>query len=286
MSARLEASSRAQASGGWRASKARASRLCAGDRSFGTGHTLCRHVLRRFQEHRCAATGGKPSTPAWSPLGECPGDRPFGAGHALCRHMDGGVFKSTNGGGSWTAIGVWALDFTLCHQRPGHRSFGAGHALRRHDGRRRLQEHQRGGELDGDQRRPDLQLCQLLAIDLSAPATLYAGIDEGGSVFKSTNGGESWTSVNSGLTSPPLCSGDRPFGAGHALRSGIGVFKSTNGGANWKESSLGGRGLFAGDRSFGADDALRRHLSAASSRASMAARIGRTSARASPTRSS
>ena len=38
-----------------------------------------------------------------------------------------------------------------------------------------------------------------LAIDPSNPATLYAGTERGG-VFKSTNGGSSWTAVNSGLT--------------------------------------------------------------------------------------
>jgi len=34
--------------------------------------------------------------------------------------------------------------------------------------------------------------------DPSAPATLYAGT--GGGVFKSSNGGQSWTAVNAGLT--------------------------------------------------------------------------------------
>jgi len=38
-----------------------------------------------------------------------------------------------------------------------------------------------------------------LAIDPATPATLYAGT-WGGGVFKSTNGGESWSAVNTGLT--------------------------------------------------------------------------------------
>src|SRR6266496_162066 len=37
-----------------------------------------------------------------------------------------------------------------------------------------------------------------LAIDPSAPATLYAGTGQG--VFKSINGGQDWTVVNTGLT--------------------------------------------------------------------------------------
>ena len=38
-----------------------------------------------------------------------------------------------------------------------------------------------------------------LAIDPVTPATLYAGTDSNG-VFKSTNGGASWSAVNTGLT--------------------------------------------------------------------------------------
>ena len=39
-----------------------------------------------------------------------------------------------------------------------------------------------------------------LAIDPSAPATLYASTYAGG-VFKSTDGGGSWSAINTGLTS-------------------------------------------------------------------------------------
>lgn len=39
-----------------------------------------------------------------------------------------------------------------------------------------------------------------LAIDPATPTTLYAGANIGG-VFKSTNGGESWSAINTGLIS-------------------------------------------------------------------------------------
>ena len=39
-------------------------------------------------------------------------------------------------------------------------------------------------------------IVRVLAIDPSAPATLYAGT-EGNGVFKSTNGGAGWLAVNS-----------------------------------------------------------------------------------------
>src|SRR5450432_1915724 len=39
-----------------------------------------------------------------------------------------------------------------------------------------------------------------LAIDPTAPQTVYAGTFYGGGVFKSVNGGSSWNAVNTGLT--------------------------------------------------------------------------------------
>src|SRR5438309_6849213 len=45
---------------------------------------------------------------------------------------------------------------------------------------------------------PDGGWIFALAIDPVTPATLYAGTYRGG-VFKSTNGGESWSAVNTGL---------------------------------------------------------------------------------------
>ena len=47
---------------------------------------------------------------------------------------------------------------------------------------------------------PDGGGVQTLAIDAGTPTTLYAGTD-GGGVFKSTDGGTTWSAVNTGLTS-------------------------------------------------------------------------------------
>ena len=47
---------------------------------------------------------------------------------------------------------------------------------------------------------PDGGDVRALAIDPANPATLYAGTS-GGGVFKSTDGGGSWTVINTGLTS-------------------------------------------------------------------------------------
>ena len=103
----------------------------------------------------------------------------------------GGLFKSTNGGGSWRAINTGLTEF----RRPGprDRSFRTLHALRRHD-RRRLQEHQRRGELDAE--RPDLSqsLAHWRSIRLLPPPSTPGPVER---VFKSVDGGVSWTHISS-----------------------------------------------------------------------------------------
>jgi photosystem II stability/assembly factor-like uncharacterized protein len=83
-----------------------------------------------------------------------------------------------------------------------------------------------------------------LAIDPVTPTTVYAGTAYGGA-FKSTDGGENWYPVNSGLSSTaeiraltidPLVPTTLYAGAwGH----GGGVFKSTNGGEGWSPKNTG-----------------------------------------------
>ena len=75
-----------------------------------------------------------------------------------------------------------------------------------------------------------------LAIDPSTPTTVYAGVYYGGGVFKSTNGGTSWTAVNSGLPNTYINTlAIDPFTPAtlYAGTSSRGVFKSTNGGTSW-----------------------------------------------------
>src|SRR6516225_7902247 len=74
-----------------------------------------------------------------------------------------------------------------------------------------------------------------LAIDPATPTTLYAGT-EGGGAFKSTDGGDSWTAINNGLTNLSVralaidpCT---PMNI-YAGTFGGGAFKSTDGGDSW-----------------------------------------------------
>ena len=89
-------------------------------------------------------------------------------------------------------------------------------------------------------RGPEGGLITSLAIDPQTPATLYAGTDLGG-LFKSSNGGDSWSAVNTGLTSSrvyalaldPIDPGTIYVGTFN------GVFKSTNGGTIWTSANNG-----------------------------------------------
>jgi photosystem II stability/assembly factor-like uncharacterized protein len=78
-----------------------------------------------------------------------------------------------------------------------------------------------------------------LVIDPLNPATLYVGARIAG-VFKSTDGGASWTSANSGLPASqgvsigPLVIDPLNPATLYAGTSNAGVFKSADGGATWQ----------------------------------------------------
>ena len=88
---------------------------------------------------------------------------------------------------------------------------------------------------------PEGGQIRALAIDPATPATLYAGTF-GGGVFKSTNGGGSWTAINTGLTSNfanALAIAPSAPATLYAGTVGGGVFKSTNGGGSWTAVNTG-----------------------------------------------
>ena len=81
-----------------------------------------------------------------------------------------------------------------------------------------------------------------MAIEPTVSATLYAGT-EGGGVFKSTNGGQSWTAVNSGLTDTYVYAlaidPSTPVTLYAGTGFGGGVFKSTDAGSTWTAFNAG-----------------------------------------------
>jgi photosystem II stability/assembly factor-like uncharacterized protein len=85
-----------------------------------------------------------------------------------------------------------------------------------------------------------------IAVDPSNPATVYAGLYNGNGIFKSTNGGTTWSAVNVGLTPVTGLTSVSVFTlqidplAPQVLYAGTdqGVYKSTNGGAIWRSVGL------------------------------------------------
>lgn len=84
-----------------------------------------------------------------------------------------------------------------------------------------------------------------LVIDPSMPSTLYAATMKSG-IFKSTDGGQTWTATSNDLTNTniwsialdPVTPNILYVGA-HDCPGTKGVFKSTNGGANWTPANTG-----------------------------------------------
>lgn len=126
----------------------------------------------------------------------------------------GGVFKTSDAGGTWTPVNSGLPGFrSSCAAAPGPPGFDT-HVL-------------------------------AIVIDPSNSATVYAvvssrtfpfgfGLGKGGGVFKSTDGGGSWTPANSGLTNVEALAID-PTNP-NTLYAGTvpgGIFKSIDGGASW-----------------------------------------------------
>ncbi|HTM51659.1 MAG TPA: hypothetical protein VL285_23350 [Bryobacteraceae bacterium] len=84
--------------------------------------------------------------------------------------------------------------------------------------------------------------AEILAIDRQNPSTIYARavIAESGLLFKSTNGGASWTAVNSGLPNNVTALAIDPRNSSTVYAgTGSGVFRSTDGGTNWVAANSG-----------------------------------------------
>jgi hypothetical protein len=150
----------------------------------------------------------------------------------------GGVFKSTNGGGNWSAVntgltaaGVSALAIDPATPATLYAGTGGG-VFKSTNG---------GGNWSAVNAGLTSTFVRALAIDPATPATLYAGTN-GGGVFKSTNGGGNWSAANTGLTNTDvraLAIDPATPATLYAGTNGGGVFKSTNGGGNWSAFNTG-----------------------------------------------
>ena len=163
----------------------------------------------------------------------------------------GGVFKSIDSGGSWTAVnaGLTNLAVTSLVIDPltpttlYAGTYGGG-VFRSVDS---------GGNWTAVHSGLTNLAVTTLAIDPSTPTTLYAGTD-GGGVFKSSDAGGNWTAANAGLglgllSNPsvtalaidPASPGTLYAAASfYALELWLwSVFKSTDGGGSWTQANTG-----------------------------------------------
>ena len=138
----------------------------------------------------------------------------------------GGVFKSTDGGGSWTAssaglpsssIVALAIDPT----NPNIIYAGGSGVHKSTDGGLSWSSTPLTGGSIAD-----------IVIDPTNPATIYVGTSNG--IFKSVNGGGSWTASNTGLTSAftTMLAID-PVNPNILYADTNNFYRSTNGGASW-----------------------------------------------------
>jgi len=109
----------------------------------------------------------------------------------------GGMFKSTNGGATWSAVNtglsnkeVWALAIDPINTNTIYVGTYGG-VFKSANG---------GATWSAVNNGLTNTAVFALAIDPTNSNTLYAGTYFGGGVFKSTNGGTNWSAVNTGLT--------------------------------------------------------------------------------------
>jgi len=156
-----------------------------------------------------------------------------------------GVFKSTNGGGNWSAVNtgpkseVYALAIDPTAPQTIYAGAHPTGLYKSTDG---------GGNwwfIPYFLLRLSYAIINVLVIDPTAPQTIYAGLGDTelnpGGVFKSTDGGGGWGTVNTGLANTDTNALAIDPKAPQTIYAGTGggVYKSTNGGSNWSAVNKG-----------------------------------------------
>jgi len=149
-----------------------------------------------------------------------------------------GLFKSTNGGSSWSAINSGLTDgyidsLVIDPATPQTMYAGTDFCLHKSTN---------GGDtwiavnsgLTGAS-------VNSLAFDPTSPQTIYAGTGNGNGVYKSTNGGSSWSVANIGLAYTNVMSLAIDPTNSQTVYAGTngGVYKSINGGGSWSVINSG-----------------------------------------------
>ena len=155
----------------------------------------------------------------------------------------GPVFKTTNGGNIWTDMsdgttrGIGALAINPTDSSVVYAA-GSGGVFKSTDAAGSWTPVNTG--LTGSS-------VRALAIDLQAPATLYAGLQDG-TIFKTTNEGATWIPVTAGLEGSRISSlavdPETPTIV-YAATDRHGVFKTVNGGDRWSRTTLSSTRIFS-----------------------------------------
>ena len=169
----------------------------------------------------------------------------FASDHTLfAGTYDGGAFKSTDAGASWSAVntGLISPEVTPLALSP---NFAADSTLFAGTwGGGVFKSTDRGSNWSAvNTGLTGMNVYSLaLSPNFASDSTLFAGTN--GGVFKSTDGGSNWSAVNTGLTNMDVwfLALSPNFASDHTLFAGTnggGAFKSTNAGASWSAVSTG-----------------------------------------------
>jgi len=161
-----------------------------------------------------------------------------GASYYL-QHFVGGVFKSTDGGVSWSSAGLANTNVsTLAIDPLSPQTVYAGTNGALGVGKAGLYKSTDGGSSWSSTGLTNTDV-RTVVIDPISPQTIYASTNAG--VFKSTDAGVNWSSVNTGLTSTGIYALAIDPTSPETIYAGSfeGVYKSTNGGDSWSAANMG-----------------------------------------------
>jgi photosystem II stability/assembly factor-like uncharacterized protein len=151
-------------------------------------------------------------------------------GHIFSGVWAGGIFRSTNGGSTWTSIGDPQLSVTALVMNNSGDIFAVGGGILRSTNNGDTWEGANGG-ITGP------GVCSIF---IEPNGDLFAGT-QGGGVFRSTNNASSWMDANGlGLTNF-FCYAFASFSNSQLfMATDDGIFKTTDDGQHWSQTGLSG----------------------------------------------
>jgi photosystem II stability/assembly factor-like uncharacterized protein len=152
----------------------------------------------------------------------------------------GGVYKSTNGGGTWQAMNSglgeeWVYSIAI-HPTTPSILYAATHSAG-------VYKSSNGGSswTEANNGIDDLA-TRALVINPNFTHTVYVGTWHGDSIYKTTDDGANWSQMNTGLNGAKIFSLILDPAVPQTLYAATyhtGVFKTTNGGTSWSSAGLG-----------------------------------------------